>query len=108
LKTIMRHAGAIVPAAPRRRTAPRMCSMLLLLLLLAILAGISVGSITVAPVTVATVLVANVLPPGWIDVSSVSEADRVVVWLIRTPRVLVAALVGAALALAVAQMQGLF
>ena len=39
---------------------------------------------------------------------SVSEADRVVVWLIRTPRVLVAALVGAGLALAGAQMQGLF
>ena len=85
-----------------------MYSALLVLLLLAILAGISVGSISVAPVTVATVLAANVLPQGWIDVSSVSEADRVVVWLIRTPRVLVAALVGAALALAGAQMQGLF
>ena len=45
---------------------------------------------------------------GWIDSSHISEADRVVVWLIRTPRVLVAALVGAALALAGAQMQGLF
>jgi len=68
----------------------------------------SLGSISVAPVTVATVLAANVLPQGWINVSRVSEADRVVVWLIRTPRVLVAALVGAGLALAGAQMQGLF
>jgi ABC-type Fe3+-siderophore transport system permease subunit len=48
----------------------------------------------VAPVTAATVLAANVLPQGWIDASRVSEADRVVVWLIRTLRVLVAALVG--------------
>ena len=109
LRTTIRRAGATVPAAPpRRRTATRVYSALLVLLLLAILAGISVGSISVAPVTVATVLAANVLPHGWIDVSSVSEADRVVVWLIRTPRVLVAALVGAALALAGAQMQGLF
>ena len=109
LRTTIRRAGAIVPAAPPgRRTATRVCSALLVLLLLAILAGISVGSISVAPVTVATVLAANVLPQGWIDVSSVSEADRAVVWLIRTPRVLVAALVGAALALAGAQMQGLF
>ena len=109
LRTTIRRAGATVPAAPpRHRTATRVCSALLVLLLLAILAGMSVGSISVAPVTVATVLAASVFPHGWIDVSSVSEADRVVVWLIRTPRVLVAALVGAALALAGAQMQGLF
>ena len=97
LRTTIRRAGATVPAAPpRHRTATRVCSALLVLLLLAILAGMSVGSISVAPVTVATVLAASVFPHGWIDVSSVSEADRVVVWLIRTPRVLVAALVGAA------------
>ena len=109
LRAIIRRARATVPAAPQRhRTAPRVCSALLVLLLLAILAGMSVGSISVAPVTVARVLAASVFPHGWIDMSSVSEADRVVVWLIRMPRVLVAALVGAALALAGAQMQGLF
>ena len=99
-----------MPAAPhRRRTPTRVCSVLIVLLLLSILTGMSFGSASVAPVTVATVLAAYVLPHGWIDVSQVSEADRVVgVVLDRTPRVLVAALVGVGLALAGAQMQGLF
>jgi iron complex transport system permease protein len=74
--------------------------VLLALLALALLVGISVGSTSIAPVIVARVLAANILPHGWIDVRSVSEAESVVVWLIRTPRVLVAALVGAGLALA--------
>ena len=71
----MRRTGATVAAAPpRHRTATRVCSALLVLLLLAILAGMSVGSISVAPLTVATVLAANVFPHGWIDMSSVSES----------------------------------
>ncbi|MBM3224728.1 MAG: iron ABC transporter permease [Candidatus Tectomicrobia bacterium] len=78
-----------------------------LLLLLSLFIGVSLGTLPVAPGTVATVLAANLLPAGWIDVSAISEADRVVVWLIRTPRVLVAALVGMGLALAGAQLQGL-
>lgn len=108
-RTTVIRSEATVPAAPQqRRTTIRVFSVLLVLLILSILTGMSLGSISVAPVTVATVLAANVLPQGWIDVSRVSEADYVVVWLIRTPRVLVAALVGASLALAGAQMQGLF
>ena len=105
----MMRPGVTVPAAPqRRRIQTRLGSVLIVLLLLAILTGMSLGSVNVAPMTVATVLAAHVLPQGWIDVSRVSEADRVVVWLIRTLRVLVAALVGAGLTLAGAQMQGLF
>lgn len=78
------------------------------LCILALLIGVSLGSINVALGTVARVLVAQMVPEGWIDTSTITEADRVVVWLIRTPRVLVAAFVGAGLALAGAQMQGLF
>lgn len=97
------------PATHRtRRTTTLVFIALLALFALAMLAGISFGSLRVAPAVVATVLAAKVLPHGWLDVSGVSEADSVVVWLIRTPRVLVAALVGAGLALAGAQMQGLF
>src|SRR4029434_7624448 len=105
--TVMRPEATMPVAPPRRRTTTWVFSMLMGLLVLSVLAGISLGSISVAPVTVATVLAANVLPQGWINVSRVSEADRAVVWWIRTPRVLVAALVGAGLALAGAQMQGL-
>ena len=76
---------------------------LLALLALSLLAGISVGSTSIAPVIVAKVLAAKILPHGWID-TGISEAESVVVWLIRTPRVLVAGLVGAGLALAGVQM----
>lgn len=101
-------ATTVAPSLlPRRHTA-RLFSALIALLLLAIFVGISLGTVSVPPATVLTALAANVLPHGWVDSSQVSEADYVVVWLIRTPRVLVAALVGASLALAGAQMQGLF
>jgi iron complex transport system permease protein len=98
-----------VPAAPppRRRTTG-IFLVLLVVLALSVLAGISLGSIAVAPGVVARVAAASVLPHGRLDISQVSEADRVVVWLIRLPRVLVAALVGASLTLAGVQMQGLF
>jgi cobalamin transport system permease protein len=108
-RTAVMLPGSTTPAAHHERyITTRVLGALLALLCLSLLAGISLGSINVAPGTVATVLAANVLPHGWIDVSKVSEADSVIVWLIRTPRVLVAALVGAGLALAGAQMQGLF
>lgn len=78
------------------------------LLALIIVLGIMIGSTRVAPGTVVRVLVSRVLPAGWVDMSGISESEQVVVWLLRTPRVLVAALVGIALAIAGVQMQGLF
>jgi cobalamin transport system permease protein len=74
----------------------------------AIVAGIAVGSMQVAPGTVLRVLGLHLLPDGWVDSSPISNAENAVIWLIRTPRVITAALVGAALAIAGAQMQGLF
>jgi iron complex transport system permease protein len=79
-----------------------------LLLCVAFIAGIAIGSSQIAPGTVARVLASHFLPAGWVDLSGVSEAEQVIVWLVRTPRVLVAACVGASLAVAGAQMQGLF
>ncbi len=73
-----------------------------------LIAGIANGSSRLAPETVARVLAYHFLPGGWVDLSGVSESEQVIVWLVRTPRVLVAALVGASLAVAGAQMQGLF
>jgi iron complex transport system permease protein len=78
------------------------------LLAAALVAGIASGSAPIAATTVVRVLAAHILPAGWVDLGSVTEAEQVIVWLVRTPRVLVAACVGASLAVAGAQMQGLF
>ncbi|HXG83418.1 MAG TPA: iron chelate uptake ABC transporter family permease subunit [Pyrinomonadaceae bacterium] len=78
------------------------------LLVLFLVLGIGAGSISIEPEIVVRVLAAKILPNGWVETARVSEAQQVIVWLVRTPRVIVAALVGAALALAGAQMQGLF
>lgn len=79
-----------------------------LMLCVAFIAGIAIGSSPIAPVTVARVLAAHILPAGWVDLSSVSESERVIVWLVRTPRVVIAACVGASLAVAGTQMQAMF
>ncbi|HHB93431.1 MAG TPA: iron ABC transporter permease [Thioploca sp.] len=82
-----------------------MLGYLLLLILVSIL-GISIGSVDIPINIVLRILMAKILP--WIDTSNITEAQQVIVWLIRVPRVLIAALVGAALAIAGTQMQGLF
>jgi iron complex transport system permease protein len=74
----------------------------------AFIAGIAIGSSPISTATVVRVLASQFLPHGWIDVSDIAEPEQVIVRLIRTPRVIVAALAGAALAVAGAQMQGLF
>lgn len=74
----------------------------------AIIIGVAVGSSSIAPATAARIIASHFTPTGWIDLSGISEAEQVIVWLVRTPRVAVAALVGAALAIAGVQMQGLF
>ena len=82
--------------------------LLAVLLAVAVVAAIAVGSTGIAWSTVVRVLAARALPQGWVDLGAVSDAEQVIVWLIRTPRVFVAALVGGALAVAGTQMQGLF
>lgn len=78
------------------------------LLFVAFIAGIAVGSTPVPAGTVARVLASHFLPYGWVDVSDIAEPQQVIVWLIRAPRVIVAAAVGAGLAVAGVQMQCLF
>jgi iron complex transport system permease protein len=77
-------------------------------LAVAAVAAVVVGSTPMAWQTVVHVIALKVLPSGWIDAGSVTRADEAIVWLIRLPRVLVAVIVGAALATAGALMQGLF
>lgn len=78
------------------------------LLVALVIIGIGIGSTAIPPANVVRVLLSQLLPDDWVSVTGLTEAQRVVVWLIRTPRVVVAALVGAGLAVAGAQMQGLF
>lgn len=71
-------------------------------------AGVAVGSTSVPAGVVVRVLLAHTLPEGWVDIGDIPGPQQAVVWLIRAPRVMVAALVGGGLAVAGAQMQGLF
>ncbi|MCK5718381.1 MAG: iron chelate uptake ABC transporter family permease subunit [Thiomargarita sp.] len=81
---------------------------LFILVIIVALIAITVGSINIPFFVVIKILLANILPNNWIETQTISQTNQVVVWLIRTPRIIVAALVGAALAMAGAQMQGLF
>jgi iron complex transport system permease protein len=77
------------------------------LLLFAAVAAMSAGS-THVDWQVTLRVIGSKIFPGWISAVDLSRADEVIVWLIRVPRVIVAALVGAGLAMAGALMQGLF
>ena len=82
--------------------------LLAILLAAAVVAAIAIGSTGISWGAVVRVLAARALPDGWVDLRGVSDAEQAIVWLIRTPRVFVAALAGGALGVAGTQMQGLF
>ena len=71
-------------------------------------AAVAIGSTGIPWVTVSRVLAAKALPAGWVDLAGIPESEQVIIWLIRVPRVVVAGLAGAALAVAGAQLQGVF
>lgn len=96
-------------SAPAGRMSPALfLSLAALAFAAAAIAGVVIGSTTLEWSMVMRVLVAKVVPAGWVDVTDVNRAEDAIVWLIRLPRVLVAGIVGAALATAGAIMQGLF
>jgi iron complex transport system permease protein len=70
--------------------------------------AVAVGSTHLSWSLIVRVLAIKLLPAGWISTAGVTQADLVVVWLIRVPRVIVAAFVGAGLAVSGAVMQALF
>jgi iron complex transport system permease protein len=78
------------------------------LLAVSVLAAVAIGSTPVAWQTILHVAGIKLLPAGWVDPHSVTQADLVIVWLIRVPRVAVAAFVGMGLAAGGAVMQGFF
>jgi iron complex transport system permease protein len=78
------------------------------LLLISAVAAIATGSTHISWSTIVRVLSMKLLPTGWVGSAGLQPSDVVIIWLIRLPRVLVAALVGAALATGGVVMQGLF
>lgn len=78
------------------------------LLILTGLTSIIIGSVSMPMGTILLVILSKIVPHHWVAHLPISESQVVIIWLIRIPRVIVAALVGAALAVAGAQMQGLF
>ncbi len=99
----------VAPIADGSRARLRFIfAVLAVLVCVAIVAGVATGSSSIPPGTVIRILAGQVLPENCADLTGVSEAEQVIVWLARMPRVLVAACVGASLAVAGVQLQGLF
>ncbi len=96
----MSRGGAI-----RRPRGGLLLLVALLLLVVAIIASFGTGPLKVAPGTVLHVIGAQL---GLADPAGLSQRDLSVVWNLRIPRALLGALVGAALAMAGASLQGLF
>ena len=94
-------AAALVLAARRRRVRLGLAALVAVLVAAAVVA-IGVGAHPTSPQRVAAVLAA------WAGGDAVIDRDHLVVVGIRLPRVLLAALVGATLAVSGAVMQGLF
>lgn len=91
--------------ARRRGRAFALLGVGLVLLLLSLLAGVSTGAVAIAPGDVAALLARAV---GFDAGADVPERIAGVFWNIRLPRVVLAGLVGASLALAGGGIQGLF
>lgn len=98
-------AGVTGFSVRRARRGRLMLAVVAALLLLAVLASFAVGPLRLPPLQV---LQAIGVQFGWVDASQVSTRDLAVVWQLRIPRALLGALVGAALAMAGASLQGLF
>jgi iron complex transport system permease protein len=77
-------------------------------LAVSIVAAIACGAVSMEWRTVVRVLGIHLLPGGLIDAAGLDQADDLIVWSVRTPRVILAVMVGGALAAAGAQMQAIF
>lgn len=78
------------------------------LLIFTTVLGIAMGSTDIPWSIVTRVLINKLLSTEWVNLVNIDESQQIIIWLLRTPRVIIAALVGIALAIAGVQMQGLF
>ncbi|WP_206340073.1 FecCD family ABC transporter permease [Blastococcus litoris] len=101
--------GTTVPGPPRRRRAWPAVTGAALALVLALLAGVWVGALPLPPGAVVVTLLDRLLAPLGVSVPGALEGTQAAVLMeLRLPRVLLAALVGAGLAVSGAAYQGVF
>ena len=98
---------AVEAPASTARTA-LFFALVLPALAVSIVAAIACGAASMEWRTVVRVLGVHLLPGGVIDAGGLDQADDLIVWSVRLPRVILAVLVGGALAVAGAQMQAIF
>jgi len=94
-----------LPQDRRRQRGRMMLALVVATLLVAVLASFAVGPLRLPPLDVLKAIAVRL---GMLEPSQVSARDLAVVWQLRIPRVLLGAMVGAALAMAGASLQGLF
>ncbi|MGH2531912.1 MAG: FecCD family ABC transporter permease [Thermomicrobiales bacterium] len=92
-------------AAGRRVSPAALLPILAALFGLAVLLGVGIGAVAIRPAEVAAILADKAGVDSGVDVTRQQSA---VLWAIRLPRVLLAALVGAGLAVSGAALQGIF
>ncbi len=98
-------AAVSVSMARRRRRGQWMLVLVTALLLVAVVGSFAVGPLRLPPLDVLQVFAVKL---GLLDAAEVSSRNIAVVWQLRIPRALLGAMVGAALAMAGASLQGLF
>ena len=101
-----------VSDSPERSSRPQAAPLYLIsvaaALAVAAVAGVAIGSTEIGWESVLKVIASKFLPEGWIDLGGVTEAEQVIIWQIRMPRVIVAGLAGCGLAVAGTQVQAVF
>jgi iron complex transport system permease protein len=95
-------------ATRSRLRLPIFYLFLLPILFISLLAAVGIGSTHISWATILKVIELELLPHSWTGSLQVSQADVVIVWLIRIPRVIVGFFVGASLAAAGVLLQSLF
>src|SRR5690242_9408537 len=108
-RALCHHAGeGTLRSGHMKARIPLFYAVLLPLLLASVVLAMAIGSTSLGWGTVLRVVAGKLLPAGWVDLTRITHAESVIVWLIRIPRVLVAACVGAGLAASGVIMQALF
>jgi len=93
----------------RRFTGFAIYLLIMTVLLIAVMIlGVTIGSVEIPLSRVVHALGRGIAAPALVSAGSVTDPAFTIVWLLRMPRAAMAALVGGALGVAGAQMQGLF